>query len=190
MGVSQVGRICYTRGNCLPAVVGVVPQGRRCAFGSLSAEGLVVRRRSKDTYGDADNHNFLRYKQAMNRRRFLTQAASMIPAAAFLPAESTEPELYVKLDPTRTIAAIPADFIGLGYEISSVARPGLLSAQNSTYVQLVRTLGKCGVIRVGGNTSDYASYNAAAPAVSSPKGSVINQAVLNNLGTFLDATGA
>ncbi|MBV9341451.1 MAG: hypothetical protein JO159_11260 [Acidobacteria bacterium] len=125
----------------------------------------------------------------MNRRRFLAQAAGMMPVAAFLTAQSNEPELHVKLDPSRTIATIPADFIGLGYEISSVARQGLLSAQNTSYVQLVRTLGKRGVIRVGGNTSDYASYSAAGPAVSSPKGSVINQAVLDNLGTFLHATG-
>jgi hypothetical protein len=82
--------------------------------------------------------------------------------------------------------------MGLGYEISSVARPGLLSDQNSAYVQLVRTLGTHGVIRVGGNTSDYASYSGTGFAVSSPEGktgSVVNNAVLQDLGRFLEATG-
>jgi hypothetical protein len=32
---------------------------------------------------------------------------------------------------------IPADFIGLGYEKSSVAVAGLLSAENDRYVQLI-----------------------------------------------------
>ena len=82
--------------------------------------------------------------------------------------------------------------MGLGYEISSVARPGLLSARNATYVQLCRALGSSGVIRVGGNTSDYASYSASAQPLSSPEtgpGSVVNAAVLRDLGSFLEATG-
>jgi len=82
--------------------------------------------------------------------------------------------------------------MGLGYEISSVARPGLLSQQNSAYVRLVRTLGSHGIIRIGGNTSDYSSYAPAAQPVSSPEtgpGSVVNDAVLHDLGTFLEATG-
>jgi hypothetical protein len=98
----------------------------------------------------------------------------------------------VTLDPARTLAEIPTDFMGLGYEISSVARPGLLSAQNSVYVQLVRTLGTSGVIRVGGNTADYASYSATGQPLSSPEGkagSVVNDSVLRDLGSFLDATG-
>ena len=96
------------------------------------------------------------------------------------------------LDPAQTLAAIPPDFMGLGYEISSVARPGLLGAQNAVYVQLVQTLGTHGVIRVGGNTSDYAFYSATGQPLSSPEakaGSVVNDAVLRDLGTFLDATG-
>jgi hypothetical protein len=65
----------------------------------------------------------------------------------------------------------------------------LLSRANGVYVQLVRTLGVHGVIRVGGNTADYASYAPAAPAVSSPYGTVVNDAVLKELGSFLEATG-
>ena len=135
----------------------------------------------------------------MNRRTFVKRAAGLLPAA-MLPAhlagalrgESIAPDVRVTLDPAQTIATIPADFMGLGYEISSVSRPGLLSAQNAVYVQLVRTLGAQGVLRVGGNTSDYSSYSATGQALSSPEGkagSVLNDAVLRDLGSFLDATG-
>lgn len=82
--------------------------------------------------------------------------------------------------------------MGLGYEISSVSRPGLLSARNSTYVDLVRRLGPRGIIRIGGNTADYATYSANGAPVSSPENkspSVVNDSVLDDLGAFLRATG-
>lgn len=95
----------------------------------------------------------------------------------------------VTVNPGESLALIPADFIGLGYEISSVARTGLLSAANRKYVDLVRRLGTKGVIRIGGNTSDYSKFSANSPAVSRPKATVINAANLQDLGNFLDATG-
>ena len=136
----------------------------------------------------------------MNRRDFLMQAvAGGVETvlcrgnfATALQTTSGKPRLVVKLDSAQTVATIPANFIGLGYEISSIARPGLLSSQNAVYLQLVRILGKQGVIRVGGNTSDYALYKETGEPFSSPEkvgGSVINAAVLRDLGSFLDATG-
>ena len=84
---------------------------------------------------------------------------------------------------------LPANFTGLGYEISSVARKGLLDSHNTIYVELVRSLGKSGVIRVGGNTSDFSRYVSGGPAVSSPKATAITAADLHDLGGFLQATG-
>jgi len=120
----------------------------------------------------------------MNRRAFLANAGLLIPAS-LMPlsfsdsVSSSGPEIPLSVDLTGTIATVPPDFMGLGYEISSVARPGLLSETNSVYVQLVRTLGKRGVIRVGGNTADYASYSANGSPASLPEGkggSVVNDA--------------
>src|ERR1700694_4516421 len=135
----------------------------------------------------------------MNRRTFVTRAVGLVSAtiaqssfAGALQTVFSESGVRVKLDPARTLAVIPPDFMGLGYEISSVARPSLLSPQNSVYVQLVRTLGARGVMRVGGNTSDYSSYSATEQPLSSPEGkagSVVNDAVLRDLVSFLDATG-
>ncbi len=83
---------------------------------------------------------------------------------------------------------LPANFTGLGYEISSVARKGLLDPHNSVYVEMVRALGKSGVIRIGGNTSDFSQYAPAGPAVSSPKATAVSAANLHDLGGFLEAT--
>ena len=124
----------------------------------------------------------------MDRRRFLLGLPNLaaLPFAAQI--QDAQP-IQININPDRMLGAIPADFTGLGYEISSVARPGLLSAANRQYVQLVRALGVHGVIRVGGNTSDYSSFSPAGEAVSAPKATVVNEANLKELGTFLDATG-
>ena len=129
------------------------------------------------------------------RRRDFIKGASLLAGTAgvsFGSAFREELRATLTVDLSRTITAIPSDFIGLGYETSSVARPGLLSATNSVYVRLCRTLGSNGVIRVGGNISDYASYSASAQPLSSPEtgpGSVVNDAVLRDLGSFLASTG-
>ncbi len=133
----------------------------------------------------------------MDRRRFLngvTCAGGVVAARAVFGLRSPESgaEVHVVVNPARQIASIPPDFMGLGYEISSVAVPDLLSAKNALYVQLVRTLGARGVIRVGGNTSDFSSFEAKGQPLSSPEGkvgSVVNDAVIRDLGTFLEATG-
>jgi hypothetical protein len=131
----------------------------------------------------------------MNRRDFLTQGALAscvftVRAACAASAQNDNPNaIAVTVHPDQPLGAIAADFLGLGYEISSVSRPGLLNAANKVYVQLVRTLGARGIIRIGGNTSDYASYSAAAAPVSSAEATVVNDAVLRDLGGFLKATG-
>ena len=130
----------------------------------------------------------------MHRRDFIKGAAAIAgtAAASFGNALPEGVQARLTLDTSRTIATIASDFVGLGYEISSVARAGLLSATNSVYVRLCRTLGSRGIIRVGGNTSDYASYSVSAQPLSSPEtgpGSVVNDSVLRDLGSFLKASG-
>ncbi|MGI8958440.1 MAG: glycosyl hydrolase family 79 C-terminal domain-containing protein [Bryobacteraceae bacterium] len=130
----------------------------------------------------------------MNRREFLaaTSAAALagrggVQASGDRGLTEGHP-VHVVVDARRRLGTIPRDFVGLGYEISSVAIPDLLSARNRTYVELVRTLSPEGVIRVGGNTSDDASYAPTGQAVSAPKGTIVNGANFQELGTFLEAT--
>ena len=95
----------------------------------------------------------------------------------------------VHIQPQSRLARIPPDFMGLGYEVSSVSERGLFSATNRAYVQFIRTLSPAGVLRIGGNTSDYASWSPGGPAVSSPKATVVDRRGILDLGTFLRATG-
>jgi hypothetical protein len=128
----------------------------------------------------------------MNRRKFLagaTVCAAAVMSRRALSSEETLPVISVGVDRSRVLGAIRPDFMGLGYEISSVAAGGPLSGGSAVYEQLVRTLGPDGVIRIGGNTSDYSAFSASGRSVSAAKASVINEGNLKGLGRFLDATG-
>jgi hypothetical protein len=123
---------------------------------------------------------------AISRRTLLAASASLSLIPSLARAAGT---VSISLDLGRRIGSIPTDFMGLSYEISSVAVPGLLSADNRPYVQLVRNLGPQGVIRIGGNTSDFSSYQADGISRSLPKGTVVNAENLRQLRGFLDAIG-
>lgn len=130
----------------------------------------------------------------MNRRQFIEGFVGLfgVPLGCAAPGSAqpaTTKTIRVTIDTRRKQGRIPDDFTGLGYEISSIAIPGLLSDKNRAYVQLVRGLGTNGVIRVGGITSDSASFAADAVASPAAKATVINTANLRQLGTFLDAIG-
>ena len=125
----------------------------------------------------------------MNRREFLANSICAAGALAARSAFAAPAQYTVTVRPDQQLGMIAPDFMGLGYEISSVSRPGLLSRGNRVYVQLVRTLSARGVVRIGGNTADYAKYSPNAAAISSARGTIVNDAVLKDLGDFLEATG-
>ena len=85
--------------------------------------------------------------------------------------------------------AVPANFTGLGYEMSSVATPGLLSVDNHRYVELIKGLGPQGVLRVGGIVADYTRYDANGTASAERQNTVITRARLEQFGAFLRKIG-
>jgi hypothetical protein len=85
--------------------------------------------------------------------------------------------------------SVPDNFIGLGYEMSSAAQLGLLSADNAKYLQLVRNLGRRGVFRFGGITVDFTTYAPDGPVRTDARDIVISRASLEQLRGFLDQTG-
>jgi hypothetical protein len=84
---------------------------------------------------------------------------------------------------------VPADFVGLGYEMSSVATPGLLSEDNHRYVELIKGIGAAGVLRAGGIVADYTRYDANGTAKAERQDTVITRASLERFGAFLRKIG-
>jgi hypothetical protein len=106
----------------------------------------------------------------MNRRDFLrttTCAAAALQLPAGLHAEpipTTSVELTIEATPGH---AIPKDFLGLSYETAQLENPDYFSAENTELAGFLRTLGT-GVLRIGGNTSEYAFWTPEPKATKTP----------------------
>jgi hypothetical protein len=103
-----------------------------------------------------------------------------------------EPEtVRLKIYPKENVGDLNEDFIGFGYETSAVANEGLFSPENIHMIQLYKTLGAEGMIRIGGIIGDWTKYERNGKPIGRPKEkyTIINQSVLKDLGDFLSATG-
>jgi hypothetical protein len=129
----------------------------------------------------------------MTRRTFLRATALCSAGLALsVKAKGFAGDADLTIAPRLSAAGpvkVPANFMGLGYEMSSVATPGLLSNRNSKYLELVRGLGGAGVVRVGGIVADYSRFVADGKARAEPKDTVVTSARLASFGKFLDAVG-
>ena len=104
------------------------------------------------------------------------------------PAGAVE-KITVQLADTAPAAIIPPDFCGLGYEMSSIATPGLLSVDNRAYVQLVRNLGLRGILRFGGIVSDYSRYEPSGESRAEPEDTVFTKRDVERVSAFLHKLG-
>jgi hypothetical protein len=72
-----------------------------------------------------------------------------VPATLTLPAEAVGPH-------------VPEDFLGLSYEIKQLVDPKFFSTQNTGLVEAFKKLSSKGVLRLGGNTSEFACWMPTA----------------------------
>ncbi len=96
---------------------------------------------------------------AMNRRDFIRLSAAA-GAAAFqhpLALAETAPTASVRLTvrPDRLGNKIADDFTGLSYESAQLGNPNFFCGDNTELAGFLRRLGTSGVLRIGGNTSEY-----------------------------------
>ena len=128
----------------------------------------------------------------LTRRTLLERSFKLSAGMMFAPSvrglAAPTSALALSLDPSRPMS-IPANFMGLGYEMSSVATHGLLSATNDRYVRLAAALGQQGVLRVGGIVADYTRYDGSGQSVAEPKNTVITRGDLEQFNGFLVKLG-
>jgi hypothetical protein len=97
---------------------------------------------------------------------------------------------------------MPIDFVGLSYEVQQLADPGFFSAQNSGLIREFKALSSTGVLRLGGNTSEFAYWKPKPDSpepehpqvrevVGEPKAQyyAVTPEAVRNLAEFLQATG-
>jgi hypothetical protein len=95
----------------------------------------------------------------MNRRDFIRLSAAASVAAFRRPLNFAEiipsPSVRLTLRTDRLGNMINDDFTGLSYESAQLANPNFFSGDNTDLAGFMRRLGKSGVLRIGGNTSEY-----------------------------------
>lgn len=97
----------------------------------------------------------------INRREFLLKAAS-VGAALVVPslahADSAPQQIDFTIDPSRQLGRTPLDFLGFSYETTHLAFTEFFSPRNTRLIRVFNTLTPNGVLRIGGNRSDYANW--------------------------------
>ena len=141
----------------------------------------------------------------MNRREFCWRTG--VAAAGLTYVRSTfaaevQVELTLRDDPDGLV--IPQTYTGLSYELSQLSDPTFFSAENADLVAYFRLLSPHGVLRVGGNTSEFCWFRANAstpePKLHVPEGNLdanwmphrlfaIPPQSIDELAGFLRATG-
>jgi hypothetical protein len=147
----------------------------------------------------------------MDRRSFLRTSAAATafaaPAVRSLAQAAAAGATTLKLHPGQHGPTIPANYVGLSYEIEQLSDPTFFSANNTGLIEQFRALNPHGVLRLGGNTSDVGWWK---PTPKSPRPPLPSNVVLqtpsgerspmdlayavtpqavHNLRAFLDATG-
>ena len=96
----------------------------------------------------------------MNRRDFIRISTAASAAAYSFPrgltaAQDSNASLRLSLRPDRLGNKIDEDFTGLSYESAQLGNPNFFCGENTELAGFLRTLGTSGVLRIGGNTSEY-----------------------------------
>jgi len=144
----------------------------------------------------------------LDRRSFILQASATAAAAGMcsltkaqsLPAASAELTLSEEPGAPR----VPLTYSGLSYELAQLTDPQFFSASNRDLVAYFRLLSPHGVLRVGGNSSEFCWFKAnastPAPQLHVPTGNLtanwmphrlfaIAPEAIDELAGFLRATG-
>jgi hypothetical protein len=138
----------------------------------------------------------------LTRRRFLATAAYTMAAARLRAQGQSKVRVALSIPKDATGPHMPVDFVGLSYEVQQLADPSFFSAQNSGLIREFKALSSTGVLRLGGNTSEFA-YWKPKPDFPEPEHPQVREVVgepkaqyyavtveaVRNLAEFLEAAG-
>jgi len=138
----------------------------------------------------------------LTRRRFLVAAAYTAIAARLHAQGQSKVRVALAIPNEATGSHMPIDFVGLSYEVQQLVDPTFFSAQNSGLIREFKALSSSGVLRLGGNTSEFA-YWKPSPDTPEPEHPQVREVTgepkaryyavtvetVRNLSEFLQATG-
>ena len=138
----------------------------------------------------------------ISRRRFLTTAALSLAATRLIAQRRAGAQVTLELSTQAIGHHMPDDFVGLSYEVQQLADPSFFAASNIGLIRQFKALAPRGVLRLGGNTSEFAWWKATpgSPEREHPQTRVVEgepkpqyyavtSEAVRNLAGFLKATG-
>jgi hypothetical protein len=102
----------------------------------------------------------------LTRRRFIATTACTVAAARLHVHGQSNARVALSIPKEATGPRMPIDFVGLSYEVQQLADPTFFSARNSSLIREFKALSSTGVLRLGGNTSEFAYWK---PKPDSPE---------------------
>lgn len=137
---------------------------------------------------------------AISRRRFLATTALSIAATRLRGQSAAQVTLMIPREAHGP--HMPADYIGLSYEVQQLLDSSFFSAENAGLIREFKALSARGVLRLGGNTSEFEWWKPTPDAkepnhpqtrevVGEPKAQFypVTAEAVRNLASFLRATG-
>jgi hypothetical protein len=137
----------------------------------------------------------------LTRRKFLATAAYTVAGARLHAKGQGNIRVALAIPSEATGPHMPVDFVGLSYEVQQLSDPTFFSAQNSGLIREFNALSSTGVLRLGGNTSEFAYWKpkpdspepehpSVREVAGEPKAQYYGVAVeaVRNLSEFLQAT--
>jgi hypothetical protein len=138
----------------------------------------------------------------ISRRRFLSTAARTVAATRLRGHSQVPAPITLTIPNEATGPHIPADFVGLSYEVRELTNPDFFSAKNTGLIRAFREFSPHGVLRLGGNTGEFGWWKPTPDApepehpktrevVGEPKADYypVTADAVRNLAAFLEATG-
>src|SRR5712672_1537350 len=104
----------------------------------------------------------------ISRRRFLAAAALSLAATRFHSQRRAGVQVTLNVSTQITGARMLDDFVGLSYEVQQLADPQFFAATNTALIRQFKALATRGVLRLGGNTSEF-SWWKATPGSPEPQ---------------------
>ena len=130
----------------------------------------------------------------MDRRNFLARFAAVgLLASGWTTAHADDSApADLTITPDGPGVSIPADFLGLSYESAQLPLPDFFSPENHSLVALIRRLGSKGVLRTGGNSSEFSLWRANGDQTvvpNLPKRYIVTPADIGRMAEFVRASG-
>jgi hypothetical protein len=138
----------------------------------------------------------------LTRRKFLATGACTVAAAGLHARGQSKIRVAIAIPNEATGSHIPSDFVGLSYEVQQLGDPSFFSPQNSGLIRAFKGLSSTGVLRLGGNTSEFAYWKPTPDSrepehpqvrevTGEPKAQyyAVTPEAVRSLAGFLQATG-